>query len=81
MVFNIQLRMVDSKYRLSSFLNDNFFNWAKFKAVADYKLNVTEIMISVFVRVENIVGNGKNAGYQYFLLFSQCVQKASFAGT
>ena len=28
--------------------------------------------------VENIVGRGENAGYQHFLLFLQCVQKASF---
>ena len=26
-------------------------------------------------RVENIVGKGKNASYQHFLLFSQCFQK------
>ena len=32
-------------------------------------------MISVFDRVENIVGKGENAGYQYFLLFPPCFQK------
>ena len=26
------------------------------------------MMISVFDRVENVVGNGENAGYQHFLL-------------
>ena len=31
------------------------------------------------VRVENIVGKGENAGYQHFLLFPQCYQKASFS--
>ena len=36
------------------------------------------MMISVFDRVENIVGKGENAGYQHFLLFLQCFQKASF---
>ena len=33
-------------------------------------------MISVFYRVERIVGKGENAGYQYFLLFpvfSKCI--------
>ena len=34
--------------------------------------------ISVFDRVENIVGKGENAGYQHFLLFPQCFEKASF---
>ena len=29
---------------------------------------------------ENIVGKGENAGYQHFLLFSQCFQKAFFSG-
>ena len=31
--------------------------------------------------VENIVGKGENAGYQHFLLFPQCFQKASFSGS
>ena len=35
-------------------------------------------MISVFDRVENILGNGENAGYQHFLLFSQSFQEISF---
>ena len=29
-------------------------------------------------RVENIVGEGENAGYQHFLLFPQCFQELSF---
>ena len=37
-------------------------------------------MIFVLDRVENIVGKGENAGYQHFLLFPQCFQKASFLG-
>ena len=36
------------------------------------------MIISVCDRVENIVGKGENAGYQHFLLFSQCFVKASF---
>ena len=31
-------------------------------------------------RVEIIVGKEENAGYQHFLLFPQCFQKASFLG-
>ena len=31
--------------------------------------------------VENIVGKGENAGYQHFLLFPYCFQKASYAGS
>ena len=36
--------------------------------------------ISVFDTVENIVGKGENAGYQHFLLFPQCFQKACLEG-
>ena len=36
------------------------------------------MIISVFDRVENIMGKGENAGYQHFLLFPQCFQRASF---
>ena len=38
-------------------------------------------MIFDFDRVENIVRTGENAGYQHFLLFPQCFQKASFSGS
>ena len=31
-------------------------------------------------RVENIVGKEENAGYQHFLLFPHCFQKASLLG-
>ena len=36
--------------------------------------------ISVFNRIENIVGKGENAGYQHFLRYPQCFQKACFSG-
>ena len=35
----------------------------------------------VLGRVENNVGKGENAGFQHFLLFPQCFQKASFLGS
>ena len=38
-------------------------------------------MIFVLDRVENIVGKGENAGYQHFLLFSQCFQRAFHQGS
>ena len=37
-------------------------------------------MISPFNVVEDIVGEGKNAGYQHFLLFPQGFQKLSVKG-
>ena len=52
----------------------------KLKAFADDKFNIAKMMISLFNRVGNIVGREENAGYQHFLLFPQCFQKASFQG-
>ena len=40
------------------------------------KKNVTEKLKFVLGRIENIVGNEENAGYQHVLLFPQCFQKA-----
>ena len=39
------------------------------------------MIIFVTDLVENKVGKGENAGYQHFLHFRQCFQKASFAGS
>ena len=60
--------------------NDKFLDFSKVKAFADDKMNEAEMMISVSVRVENIVGKGENAGHQHFLLFPQCFHKALLLG-
>ena len=52
-------------------------DWSKLKAFADNKINVKENLKFHLGRVENIEGKEENAGYQQFLLFSQCFQKAS----
>ena len=49
------------------------------KTFADNKTNVTEKFKLVLGRVENTKGKGRNAGYQHFLLFPHCFQKASFS--
>ena len=53
----------------------NFWTGPKLKAFADDNKNVT--------RKENFYGMGKgeNVGYQHFLLFPHCFQKASFTGS
>ena len=43
------------------FPDDKFLDWWKLNALADDKLNVTKMIISVFDRVENIVGKGEIA--------------------
>ena len=52
----------------------------KLKAFADEKLNVAKMKISLYDRVENTVGKGENAGYQFFLLFPQRFPKPSSLG-
>ena len=39
------------------------------------------MIISVFDRIENIVGKGENARYEHFLPFPQCFEKVSFPDT
>ena len=57
--------------------NDRILDVTKLKALADDKLIVARMMISLLNRVENTVGKGENAGYQHFLLFPQCIPKPS----
>ena len=59
--------------------NNKILDRSKLKAFADNKINETEKLKFVLERVENIVGKGENDGYQHFLLFPQCFQKASFS--
>ena len=56
------------------------FSLPQLKTFADDKINVTQMLKFAFGREENIVGKGENAGYQHFLLFPQCCQKAHCAG-
>ena len=56
----------------NSLPNDKFLDLPKSKAFADNKINASEKLKFVLRRVENIVGNGENAGNQHFLLFPQC---------
>ena len=51
---------------------------SKLKAFADDNFKVVQMVHFYFDRVENMVGKGENAGYQHFLLFPLCFQKASF---
>ena len=58
--------------------DDKIKNFSKFKAFADDKIMVTQILKFVLGRIENIVGKRENAVYQHFLLFPLCFQKFSF---
>ena len=61
--------------------NDKMLDLSKLKAFTDDNLNLNKKLKFAMGRVENIVGKGENAGYQHFLLFPQCFQKASCLGS
>ena len=76
--FDVQFYSTRNERLLNSLPNDKILDQCKFKAFADDTINVTK---NVMRRVENIARKGENAGYQHFLLFSQCFQKATFPGS
>ena len=53
--------MKDTKYIFTRWQN---FAMSKFKAFAEYKINVTQNIKFACYRVENISGKGENAGNQ-----------------
>ena len=67
---------------INSLSDDKILDVTNLKAFADDKLNVAKMKISLYDRVENIVGGkGKNAGNRHFLLFPQCFPKPSSLGS
>ena len=55
------------KDQLPLYQTTNF--WSKLKALADDKMNVTEKMKFILVRVGNIMGKLENADYSIFSFF------------
>ena len=47
--------------------------WTKIKVLTENEVNVCEVMISLSDRLENIVGKGENAGYQFFSFFLRVI--------
>ena len=54
---------------------------SKLETFADDKLKVAKITKLLLGTMENNVGKGENAAYQHVLLFPQCFQKPSSAGS
>ena len=78
-LFCIILSWILKAFFLNSLPNDKILDWSKFRAFTNKKIDATEKLKFVLGRVEKIVRKGENAGYQHFLLFPQCFQKASFS--
>ena len=82
MTFDLPERNLQTAFQhINSLPNDKFLDWSEVKALADDKMNVTEKLKFGLGREENIIGKGENAGYQHFLLFPLCFQKASLPGS
>ena len=78
---HILIRYIAFIFQRFNSLPNKFLDWSKLKAFADKKINASEKLKIAFGRVENVAGKGENAGYQHFLLFPQCFQKASYTGS
>ena len=80
--------MVETLLLKDYLTNDKILAQTKLKAFADDKLNITKMIISVFDRVENIVGRGEIACTSSFSfshnvfkrLLTQRRQKVSLCG-
>ena len=57
--------------------NDKISDLTNVKAVADDKITLTQNLKFMLGKEENILGKGET-GYQHFLHFPQCFQRASF---
>ena len=66
------------KRGLNSLPNDKIVDLSKLKAFVDDNSNVNQRWKFPLGTLENNVGKEENAGYQHFLLFPQCFQKASY---
>ena len=64
--------------QFNSLPNDKILDWSNLKAFVDDKIKVTENLKFVHGRVENIVGKGKNTGFQHFVLFPLMFSKSLF---
>ena len=86
--FNLNKSKNLSFGRFNSLQNNKILHQSKLKTFADDKLNVTQMIITVFDRVENIVGKGEVvctskfsfSNYVFKRLLSQTRQKVSLCG-
>ena len=57
--------------------DDKILAMSKLKACADDNFNLAKILHFSLIKKKTLWEKEKNAGYQHFLLFPQCFQKAS----
>ena len=61
----------------NSLPNNKILDQSKLKAYVIHTIKITQKLIFVLGKIENIEGKGENAGYQHFLLFPRSFQKLS----
>ena len=64
--------------KVKSLPNDKILDLSKLEAFADNKIHLNQKQ-NFLRRIENIEEKGENGGYQHFLRFPQCFQKAYFS--
>ena len=71
-------RKMSGQFSQINFLpNDKILDRTKSMVFVDEKIKVSKMIVFFYLdSVEKIAGNGENVGYQHFLLFPQCFQKA-----
>ena len=69
---------VKSVFSINPLPNGKILDWPKFKAFADDKMNVTEMMISLSNRVENTVEKRRKCRLPSFSPFPTMFSKALF---
>ena len=65
-------------FGLNSLPNDKFFDWSKFKAFADDILNVTILIISIFLSGRKHCGKRRKCWLPAFAHFPTMFSKAFF---
>ena len=76
--FQNYLQKPNFLFAINSLPDDKILDIIKLKAFADDKINVGQMMISVYDRVQNIVEKGQNADNQHFLHFPEHFQYLGF---
>ena len=72
--------MKSGKININPLPDDKILDWPKLKQFADENFRFDENSRKLSKLVESTVGKGEIAGYEEFLLFPQCFQKAYFPG-
>ena len=70
-----------SRKNVNSLRNDKILALTRLKAFADNKFIDAKMVVPALSRIEKLWEREENAGYQHFLLFTQCFEKASHLGS